>query len=239
MFNRISSLVLAMAMFMVFLGSVRSVNDFYIFLASLAILLAAVTAINVKRVGFSWPHILLPVIFIVGAASIFVVITDPTIRTVFLFFSSMVLYFMEIQLGRESHFLQNAFLFSVFAWFLGLFAVQFYLDISTAWTVIAAFLSSYLLVIQGFAGFSLPAKKYFNFLVALVCAQAAWGLLFWPTHYLVNAAVLFSVFYLLWIFSFSAFFGKLSVKKIYWQMTLIFIVLVLILATAAWQPLNA
>lgn len=237
MFNKISSLVLAIAMFMVFLGSVRSVNDFYIFLASLSVLLVVVTIINIKRLGFSWPHILLPVIYIVGVGSIFVVITSPTIRSVFLFFASVVLYWVEANLGRESHFLQNVYLFSVFSWFLGLFAVDFYLHIPTGWTVLAGFLISYLLIVQGFAGFSLPAKKYFNFLIALTCAQGVWGLMFWPTHYLVNGVVLFCLFYLLWIFSFSAFFGKLSVKKIYWQLTLVLFVLLVTLATASWEPL--
>ncbi|MBX4188141.1 MAG: hypothetical protein KW793_03325 [Candidatus Doudnabacteria bacterium] len=237
MFNKISSLVLGLAMFMVFIGSVRSVNDFYIFLTSLIILLVAVTAINIKRIGFTWPHILLPVIYIVGVGSIFVVITSPGVRSIFLFFASLVLYFLELQLGRESHFLQNVYLFSVFAWMLGLFAVVFYLDVDTEWAVLSAFLATYVLIVQGFAGFSLPAKKYFNFLIALICAQAAWGLLFWPTHYLVNAVVLFCLFYLLWIFSFSAFFGKLSVKKIYWQLALVFVVLLITLTTASWQPL--
>jgi hypothetical protein len=154
-----------------------------------------------------------------------------------LVFASAVLYGVEAQLGRESHFLQNVYLFSVFSWFLGLFAVKFYLHVPTIWTVLAGFAVAYLLIVQGFAGFSLPAKKYFNFLIALVCAQIVWGLLFWPTHYLVNGVVLFCIFYLLWIFSFSAFFGKLSVKKIYWQAALVLFVLIVTLATAAWQPL--
>jgi hypothetical protein len=237
MFNRISSLILGIAMIMVFLGSVRGGNDFYIFLASLFVLLVAVTAINIKRLGFSWPHVLLPVIYIVGVSCIFVVITNPGIRTGFLLVASFILYGMEMQLGRESHFLQNVYLFSVFAWFLGLFAVDFYLDIPTGWTILAAFLTAYFLIAQGFAGFSLPAKKYFNILIAVICAQAVWGLLFWPTHYLVDAVVMFSLFYLLWIFSFSAFFGKLSVKKIYWQLALVTFVLLITLFTAAWQPL--
>ena len=228
---------LAIAMFMVFTGSVRTDNDFYIFLASLCLVLVAVTIINIKRLGFAWPHVLLPIIYIVGVGSIFIMITDSIFRTIFLLAAAAVLYGLEMQLGRESHFLQNVYLFSVFAWFLGLFAVIFYLDVDTEWAVLAGFLSSYLLIAQGFVGFSLPAKKYFNFLIALLCAQAVWGLLFWPTHYLVNAVVLFSVFYLLWIFSFSAFFGKLSVKKIYWQLALVFLVLVITLTTASWQPL--
>lgn len=237
MFNKISSLVLAISMFVVFLASARSVNNFSIFLASLALLIVVVSVINIKRLGLSLPHILLPIIYIVGVGSIFIVITSPSIRSIFLFCASVVLYWVEISLGKESHFLQNVYLFSVFSWFLGLFAVDFYLHIPTGWTVLAGFLISYLLIIQGFAGFSLPAKKYFNFLIALVCAQGVWGLMFWPTHYLVNGVVLFCLFYLLWIFSFSAFFGKLSVKKIYWQLTLVLFVLIVTLTTAAWNPL--
>jgi hypothetical protein len=237
MFNRISSLVLAIAMFMVFMGSVRSNNELYILLISMAILLAAVTAINVKRIGFSWPHLLLPLIYIIGVGCIFIVISVDWFRTAFLVGTSLVLLGLELQLGKESHYLQNVYLFSVFAWFVGLFAIEFTFDIPAIWTVIVGFLISYLLIVQGFAGFSLPAKKYFNFLVALVCAQVIWGLLFWPTHYLTSAIVLFMIFYLLWIFSFSAFFGKLSIKKIYWQLALAAFVLGLILATAAWQPL--
>lgn len=224
-------------MFTVFIGSVRGVNNFSIFLISLALLLVAVTVINVKRLGVSWPHILLPLIYIVGVASIFVLIQNPTIRIGFLTVASLVLYGIETHIGRESHLLQNVYLFSVFAWFLGLFTISFYLDIRTIYTVAAAFLISYLLIVQGFAGFSLPAKKYFNVLIALVCTQAVWGLLFWPTHYLVNAVVLFCIFYLLWIFSFSAFFGKLSIKKIYWQLAWVGLVLLVTLTTAAWQPI--
>ena len=93
MFNRISSVVLAIAMFMVFVGSVRGVNNFYIFLMSLAILLVAVTIINVKRLGFSWPHILLPLIYIIGVASIFVIIQSEVLRTAFLVGASAILYY--------------------------------------------------------------------------------------------------------------------------------------------------
>lgn len=242
MFNRISSLVLAIAMFMVFWGSVRAEDNFNVFLTSLPVLIGAITIINMKRLGFSsWSQILLPIIYVIGMGCIFAVLPETNseyLRLTFLIIASIVLFGVEMQLGRESHFLQNVYLFSAFSWFLGLFAFAFYLNLSTTWTVGAAFFAAGLLILQGFAGFSLPAKKYFNFLVALVCAQVTWGLLFWPNHYLVKAVVLFCVFYLLWIFSFSAFFGKLSIKKIYWQLTLVFIVLLITLATAAWEPLN-
>lgn len=234
MFNRLSSLILAILLFTVLAGSA---NNFYVFAASLAILLVATFSINVKRVGLSWPHLLLPVFFLLGIGGIFVVVTTSASRIAFLLAASVVFYLLESNLGKESHLLQNIYLFSVFAIFLGIFSAQFYFHLPTLLVVAGTFLITYLLILQGFAGFSLPAKKYFHVLTAVVCAQVAWGLSFWPTHYFVNAVVLFSVFYLIWIFSFSAFFGKLNWKKAYWQLGLIGLVLLITLTSAAWRPL--
>jgi hypothetical protein len=193
--------------------------------------------VNFKRLGFTWPHLLLPCFYLVGIASIYAVITDNSWSVVFLVLAVIVFYFLEMDLGHESHFLQNIFLFSVFAIYIGLYALQFYFHLSFVWIVLLIFLSSYLLIIQGFAGFSLPVKKYFSLLISLVCAQVALGLFLWPTYYLVNAVITFIIFYLLWIFSFSAFFGKLSRNKIYWQLSLAIIVLGLVLVTTSFKPL--
>jgi len=240
-FNKISSLILACLVGVVLWGSAGNTdNNSYglsVFLFSLGLLAVAVLAVNIKRVGLSWPHLLLPLLYLVGLASIFSVISSSGGRVVFLLAATIVFYFVEIQLGRESHFLQNVYLFSVFAWILGIFAIDFYFALQTAWTVLLVFVVSYLLIAHGFAGFSLPAKRRFSFLIALTCAELAWGLSLWPTHYVVNAVVLFSGFYLLWVFSFSAFFGKLSIKKIYLQLTLVAIVLLAVLTTTAWRPL--
>ena len=143
-----------------------------------------------------------------------------------------------MKLGKESHFLQNIYLLSVFGIYLGIFAIQFYYHLMSLWILPVVFLVTYVFAIQGFAGFTLPAKKYFYTLIAIICSQASLGLTLWPTYYYVDAVVLFCLFYLMWLFAFSAFFGKLSKQKIYWQVSLIAIVLLLTLATAAWKPLN-
>lgn len=234
MFNKISSLILAILLFLVLRGSQV---DFTVVVASLGVLIICTFAINIKRLGFSWSHLLLPIFFIVGVGCIFSVLTNPTWRFSFLVFASMLFYFVETHLGRESHFLQNIYLASVFAIYVGLFAVNFYFHVGTLWTVLSSFVLTYVLIAQGFAGFSLPAKKYFTIIISLVIAQATWGLLLWPVFYLNSAVVVFCMFYLLWIFSFSAFFGKLSIKKIYLQASLISVVLLATLLTAAWKPL--
>jgi hypothetical protein len=234
MFNKISSFVLAILLFAVLAGSSSQIT---VFIASLFVLMIATFAINLKRIGLSWPHLLLPILFLLGIGSVFMVITGPTIRLLFLVAAAVTFYLLELNLGHESHLLQNVYLLSVFALYVGIFAIHFYFSLHTFYVVLAVFFATYLLIIQGFAGFSLPAKRYFNFLTALTMAEAAWGLSFWPTHFVVNAVVLFSIYYIMWIFSFSAFFGKLTWKKIYLQLSLVSIVLLLTLTSAAWKPL--
>ncbi len=220
------------------MGNGQSTNqNIGVFLASLLVLMVATFIINLRRIGLSWPHLLLPMLFLLAVGSGFVVITSPTLRMVFLSAASVAFYFVELNLGHESHFLQNIFLLSSFGLYLGIFALQFYLHLGTKTIVSSVFILTYILTIQGFAGFSLPIKKYFYFLIALALAEAAWGLILWPTHYVVNTVVIFCMFYLLWIFSFSAFFGKLSWKKIYLQLALVVFVLAVTLSSAAWMPL--
>jgi hypothetical protein len=241
MFTKISSLTLAILLFLVLMPLLPKPNynvSPLVFAVSILGLILASLAINFKRLNFTWPHLLLPVIYLLAVGAVFMLIPSTTLCLIFLILVSINFYFLEVKLGKESHFLQNIYLLSVFGLYLGLFAVQFYFNLKNWYIVPIAFLLTYLLSVQGLAGFSLPAKRYFYLLTALICAEATWGLTFWPTHYFVNSIVLFSIFYLLWIFSFSAFFGKLSRQKIYWQLSLVAIVLTLTLTTAAWKTIR-
>jgi hypothetical protein len=230
---------LAILLFILLWATVRENQPhFYLLAASLVAMIFITFAVNFKRLNFTWPHLLLPTIYLLGAVSVFVVITNPTIRLIFLLVACGVFYFLEFKLGRESHFLQNIYLLSGFAMYVGLFAVQFYFNLKIWMILPLVFLITYLLAIQGLAGFSLPAKKYFYLLTAIVATEACWGLTFWPTHFFANAVVLFSIFYLIWLFAFSAFFGKLSRQKIYWQLILVVLVLTLTLSTTPWRPLR-
>ncbi len=235
MFTKIFSLVLSVLLFLLLFGT-RSYP--YFFAAATILLIVATFAFNYKRLNFTWPHLLLPTTYLAATGSVFALIPDPNLRIVFLLIVSVIFYYLEIKLGRESHLLQNLFLLSVFGIYLGLFAFQFYLHVQIYFLLPLIFAVSYIFAVQGFAGFGLPSKKYFHFLTALVVTEAAWGLTFWPTHFFVDALVLFCLFYILWLFAFSAFFGKLSRAKIYWQLTLVALVLIVTLSTAAWRPLR-
>lgn len=240
-FNRISSLILSVLLYFFFWAATWGTSDnslnLYVFVVGLALIILGSLAINYKRVGLTWPQLLLPCLYLVATACLFVIITNPTWRNLYLIAACLLFYNLESKLGRESHFLQNIYLFSVFAIYLGLFGLQFYLHISILWMLPVMFALTYLFIVQGFAGFSLQAKKYFSLIISLVCTEAALGLLLWPTYYVVDAVVVFCIFYLLWIFSFSAFFGKLTRNKVYLQLTLVGLVLFATLVTASFRPL--
>jgi hypothetical protein len=235
MFTKVSSFVLALLMYVVLYGTQ---SNLYLLVAGVFGLILSTIAINFKRLNFTWPHLLLPIIYIVSVACVYSLIPNLVWQEVFLVFAALVFFLMEIRLGRESHLLQNLFLLSSFGIFLGLFALHYYLQLPTYIFVPLVFIASFILSVQGFTGFQLPAKKYFYFLTAVITTEAAWGLTFWPTYYFVNAVVLFSVFYIIWLFSFSAFFGKLSRAKIFWQLSLVGILLIVVLSTAAWKPIG-
>lgn len=234
MFDKISATTLALLLFLVLLGSASNLS---VFLVSLAVLILATLGINFRRVGWSWPHLLLPIFFLLAAGSGYAVITSTTARIFFLLAASTLFLLVELQLGRESHFLQNVYLLTVFGIYLGIFAIQFYFHLNIYLTAAIIFFWTYVLILLGFSGFSLPTKKYFYLITALSVMELAWGVMLWPTHFFVNTVVVFCAFYLLWLFGFSSFFGKLTVKKVYWQLALVGIVLILTLSTAAWKPL--
>ena len=85
------------------------------------------------RLDFTWPHLLLPVLFLIGTGSVFAVIPGAQVRLIFLIFAAVTFYVLELKLGVESHFLQNIFLLSVLGWYVGLFALKFYVNFPTIW----------------------------------------------------------------------------------------------------------
>ncbi|MBI2355846.1 MAG: hypothetical protein HYV13_01395 [Candidatus Doudnabacteria bacterium] len=235
MLHKISPVILSILLVVALLGSSGNLP---LMGASIVVLAAVATFINYKRLGFYWSHLLLPIFFLVGAAGTYAVIPSQKPGLIFLILAGISFFYLERTLGKESHYLQNIFLLTVFLIYLGLFASAFYFVNFSFWWEIALITAFTVgLTLQGFAGITLPSKKYFFLLITVVIAESAVGLMLWPTHFLVNAIVLFLIFYLLWAFALAAFFGKLTSKKIYWQSMLVTLVLAAVLATASWMPL--
>lgn len=236
MLNRIYPLVLAVLLFLALFNTTENLG---LLIWSLLGVIVLTTAVNLKRIGIYWPHLFLPIGLLVGVGMVYAVIANPSLRLIFLFAATVGFYTLERQLGRESHWLQNLFIISGLLIYIGLFAWNFYfVGLGFWWALGLISLASWLLIVQGFAGITLEAKKYFFILMMVIITQAAAGLLLWPTHFLLGATVLFLIFYLLWALALAVFFGKLSVQKIYWQLTMATAVLIAILSTASWLPIR-
>ncbi|OGE81218.1 MAG: hypothetical protein A3E98_02080 [Candidatus Doudnabacteria bacterium RIFCSPHIGHO2_12_FULL_48_11] len=234
MFERISPIVLAGLFLLAVLGSGRDLP----LLAGLVVVVAFIaTVVNYRRFGLYWSHLLLPVLYLLGVGGVYATVSDIAVKSIFLGGSVIGFYFLERQLGKESHLLQNLYLVSAFLIYLAIFAMRFYFaSLSIWWSLMFIAFATWLLIVQGFAGITSSSKKYFILATVLAITELALGLILWPTLYFVNAAVVFLVFYLFWLLAFSAFFGKLTPKKIYWQISLVGLALIIVISTAAWQP---
>jgi predicted ferric reductase len=51
---------------------------FYIVATIIVILIFASLAINFKRLNFTWPHLMLPVIYLLGVGSVFIILNSRT-----------------------------------------------------------------------------------------------------------------------------------------------------------------
>lgn len=232
--NKISSAILTFLFVIIFWGST---TNYFILTAAVALLIIAVSAVNLKRVSYSWPHLLLPVIFLLASGGIFAILTSFQLRIWFLIIAGIIFYLIETNLGKEGHLLQTTFLLSAFALYVSLFSLHFYLRLNPGFLILLSIFVTSLLAITGFAGFTLPVKKYFIILITVICGEISLALAYWPTYFMVNAIILFCIFYLLWTFAVAAFFGKLTKQKIFLQLITVGLVLIVVLSTTAWTPL--
>src|SRR3989344_2869407 len=95
------------------------------------------------------------------------------------------------------------------------------------------------LYLAGYFG-ALPHRR--AFLWALVCAfiqvEAAWAVFFWPVHFLTAAVVNFSFFYGIFVACSMHFEGPINRRSLYFQISLILIVLVVSLLSWPWSPIE-
>lgn len=74
-------------------------------------------------------------------------------------------------------------------------------------------------------------------LCSLILTEVAWALQFLPVHYLTSAAVMFAVFYGIFMTSVLKWQGILSRKKVYFQSSIVVFILLVSLLSSAWRPL--
>ena len=185
--------------------------------------------------------LVMPMLFLVGIFGT-VAATSLSLGIFFAIFASYLFYFYyrhfpsPIPLYIEQTFtLYGAFLLSVFLWSLNFF-------FTPPWWITS------LLMLAGFFPLFLQAfykmarqirEAVFDALVAsLLMVEISWTVLFWPVHFFTAAVISFAIFYLLYMLSIQYFKGRLNRRKIYFQLSLISIVVFVTLISSSWQPIK-
>ncbi len=139
----------------------------------------------------------------------------------YLFFPKNIPVFIE-----QTTALFTAFVFSSFSW-----SLSYYFMLPPWATIFFSALGFYLLFRHRLAALGALVGT-------LVMAETTWVLQFWPIHFFSLAVVSLAVFYLIFMFSHLHSIGKLSTRKIYFQVSLIAVVVILTLLSSPWQPIN-
>lgn len=126
----------------------------------------------------------------------------------------------------ETFTLYTVFLYSAFVW-----SINYYFS-PQPWVTL-------ILIVAGFFAMFRQSESLLGAWVGtLIMAEFAWVLLFWPVHFFTAAVVMLAVFYLIYMISHLSLIGKLSRRKIYFQVSLISIVVLIALLSSAWQPIS-
>src|SRR3989338_1601211 len=163
--KHISSLLLAVLLFLGFTGGASNI---FLLAAILAGLILLAFIVNFTRLGFAWPHLLLPTFFLLAAGFTQAIIISNFGRMIFVVIAAILFYFLETRLGRESHYLQGMYLMSIFGIYTGLFSLRFYLNLNIWLLAGAIIFFTSLFSLQGYAGFDLSTKRSFIFVTVLV-----------------------------------------------------------------------
>src|SRR3989344_1247975 len=203
MSHKLVSSILAL----LFLVIIQSLNDvFRYLLAGMVIYLAIVMGYNYwylkSRNFFTFWAWLRPLYFVGALSAAYLVIPETGMRGFFVIFGTIGIFLLELSLLSASEqvvFLET--LFSYFAIVVAIFNFNFSLLPGTWLILILSFLATFLITRSSLEYIPQPnlKKNFFSWLVALCILEVSWSLLFLPLHFTILAAVLFNLFYLLWI----------------------------------------
>ncbi len=225
-------------------GGAQRFGSFYFGAALTAGIILVSEARGLRRTTKN-PHDLLwlvmPLLFLVGIFGT-VAATSVSIGIFFAIFASYLFYFYHrhfpspIPLYIEQTFtLYGAFLFSVFLWSLNFFFTPPWW--ATSLLMLAGFFPLFL---QAFYKMARQMRESVQgaLIASLLIVEISWTVLFWPVHFFSAAVVSFAAFYLIYMLSTQYFKGRLNRRKIYFQLSLISIVVFITLASSSWQPIK-
>ncbi|OGE76344.1 MAG: hypothetical protein A3C85_00925 [Candidatus Doudnabacteria bacterium RIFCSPHIGHO2_02_FULL_48_21] len=225
-------------------GGAQRFGSFYI-MAGLSLFLILLLQLRLlrrttaNREDLLW--LVMPFIFLVGTFGT-VAATSAGIGIFFALFAGYLFYFYHrhfpspIPLYIEQTFtLYGAFLLAVFLWSLNFF-------FTPPWWITSLLMCAgfFPLFWQAFYKMGQQGSEaaLYALVMALVMMEVAWTVLFWPVHFFTSAVMSFSAFYLIYMLAMFYFKGRLNRRKVYFQVSLISIVVLVTLASSSWQPIS-
>ncbi len=179
-----------------------------------------------------------PVLFIFSMIGLFFVVPDGFLKGLFLIFSVVVIYFLEIGLlvvSEQVVFLET--LVSYFALSLLIFGWNFYLLPKSTFTLLFLGAITFLITRASFdyVPQSDQKKIFWAALITFCILEVSWALVFLPFHFTALAAILFNVFYVLWIVVYYYLFHNLNRQKISFHLIFSSILIILIILSTPWK----
>jgi len=191
---------------------------------------------NERRAVF----LLLPALFSLGAFGILATVSGLGFKVIIALALALLFYFYQLRYPvshstslEEVFNLVTALVLLVFLW-----ALSFFFNLSWWGLLMITFILFFLLFWQAFykIGKQSTELSLWTLLSAILVVEVSWAVLYLPVHFLTSSVVVFSAFYLIYMFSRLYQKDKLSRDKIYFQLGLMGIVLLLSLVSSRWTP---
>lgn len=195
----------------VLLASIYVVGLELLFTLQRWVVLVMLTVVGVVTIGvvfvryeekgrFSLSDILLPVLATLGLSGFAFFLPTSIILHIYIFAAGLVLFFLLKHGARKAYPIWN-WLISLLVYFLNisfLLGLRFHLYVPVIAILFAVFLISALIIWQSLRRIAMGFEIVMPVLVmAFVLTEITWALQFLPSHYLVQAGVLTSIYYVM------------------------------------------
>lgn len=179
-----------------------------------------------------------PMLFIFSMIGLFFVVPDGFLKGLFLIFSVIVIYFLEIGLlvvSEQVVFLET--LVSYFALSMAIFAWNFYLLPKSTLTLLLLGAMTFLIARASldYVPQSDQKKNFWAALITFCLLEVSWALVFLPFHFTALVVILFNVFYVLWIIIYFYLFHNLNRQKVSFHVIFSAILIVLTILSTPWK----
>lgn len=209
-----------------------------VMLIVVGVVIMGVVLVRYEEKGrFSLSDILLPILATVGLSGFAFFLPTSIILHIYIIAAGLVLFFLLKHGARKAYPIWN-WLISLLVYFLNMafvLGLRFHLYAPVIVILFAIFLISALIIWQSLRRIALGSQIVVPVLVmAFVLTEIAWALQFLPSHYLMQAGVLTSIYYVMFNLIGVSLERKLVRKDIYEYVSVGLAAIVILLINARW-----